>query len=64
MICVSSTGALGFRCMHNSCKGKTWKDLRLKFEPDAYEYSDADRRIDEGYLSHNRDKDLKLNPKK
>lgn len=64
MICVSSTGALGFRCMHNSCKGKTWKDLRLKFEPDAYEYSDADRRIDEGYLSHNRDKDLKIEPEK
>ena len=63
MVTVSSMGAIGFKCLHNSCSDKHWKDLRLMFEPDAYEYSDADRRIDEGYLAHNRDKDLKTKPK-
>lgn len=60
MVTVSSMGALGFKCLHNSCQDKHWRELRLLFEPDAYEYSDADRRIDEGYLSHNRDKDIKI----
>ena len=63
MVSVSSSGALGFKCLHNSCSDKHWRDLRLKFEPDAYEYSNADRRIDEGYLSHNRDKEIKITPK-
>lgn len=30
-------GAIGFHCFHNSCYGKTWKDVRIKYEPDAYE---------------------------
>lgn len=30
------SGAIGFLCFHNSCSGKTWKDVRLLFEPDAY----------------------------
>ena len=33
----SSNGALGFHCFHNSCADKTWKDVRMKFEPTAYE---------------------------
>lgn len=33
----SQTGAIGFHCFHNSCSDKTWKDVRLLFEPDAYE---------------------------
>lgn len=33
----SRTGAIGFHCFHNSCADKTWKDVRLLFEPDAYE---------------------------
>ena len=32
-----SNGALGFHCFHNSCADKTWKDVRIKFEPTAYE---------------------------
>ena len=32
------TGAIGFICFHNSCSGKTWKDVRLLFEPDAYSH--------------------------
>ncbi len=33
----SPNGAIGFHCFHNSCAGKTWKDVRIKFEPEAYE---------------------------
>lgn len=32
------SGAIGFLCFHNSCSGKTWKDVRLLFEPDAYSH--------------------------
>lgn len=31
------TGAIGFICFHNSCSGKTWRDVRLLYEPDAYD---------------------------
>lgn len=55
MVTVTPSGAIGFKCLHNSCADKHWRDLRLKFEPDAYEYSNEDRRIDEGYLRHNRE---------
>lgn len=30
------SGAIGFICLHNSCSDKTWRDVRLLFEPDAY----------------------------
>lgn len=32
------SGAIGFLCFHNSCSGKTWRDVRLLFEPDAYSH--------------------------
>lgn len=32
----SRSGALGYNCFHNSCASKTWRDVRLLFEPDAY----------------------------
>lgn len=32
-----NNGALKFHCFHRSCQDKDWRDLRLKFEPDAYE---------------------------
>lgn len=37
--CIFQTkgGAIGFHCFHNSCADKTWKDVRMLFEPDAYE---------------------------
>ena len=38
----SSNGALGFHCFHNSCADKTWKDVRIKFEPTAYERKQAE----------------------
>lgn len=35
-IFIMSSGAVGFRCLHNSCSHRTWRDVRLMFEPDAY----------------------------
>lgn len=37
--CIFQTrsGAIGFHCFHNSCSDKTWQDVRMLFEPDAYE---------------------------
>src|SRR5579864_4699518 len=29
-------GTIGFKCHHNSCADKHWKDARALFEPDAY----------------------------
>lgn len=60
MITLSSSGAVGFKCLHNSCSDKHWKDLRLMYEPNAYEYNDVDRRIEEGWAKHNRDRKEKM----
>lgn len=30
-------GAIAFKCFHDSCSSYTWQDVRLKFEPDAYD---------------------------
>lgn len=35
-IFVSKDG-IGFTCFHNSCSQYTWRDLRLKYEPNAYD---------------------------
>ncbi|GKH33495.1 hypothetical protein EAI28_15055 [Faecalicatena contorta] len=35
-----SNGAIGFHCFHNSCSDKTWRDVRLFYEPDAYDGKD------------------------
>lgn len=32
-----SNGAIGYHCFHSSCSQYTWKDVRKKFEPDAYD---------------------------
>ena len=39
-IFVASSGAIGFKCLHNSCSHYTWKDVRLRFDPDAYSQRD------------------------
>ena len=51
----SRSGAIGFHCFHNSCADKTWRDVRMLYEPDAYEkrYQDYDKRI---YGHFNRDR--------
>lgn len=37
---VASSGAIGFKCLHNSCSHYTWKDFRLHFDPTAYSQRD------------------------
>ena len=54
-----SNGAIAFKCHHNSCRQYRWQDVRLKFEPDAYDHDDGedDERIDAGYRAHRQRKD-------
>lgn len=61
MILKQASGAIGFKCLHNSCQGKRWQDVRVMFEPDAYEKSSEDfyRAIEEGWKRHNRDRKKK-----
>lgn len=33
----NTDGQLTFNCFHSHCKGKTWMDFRLVYEPDAYD---------------------------
>lgn len=40
MVFQYDNGAIEFFCYHNSCQQYHWKDLRLKFEPDAYDKKD------------------------
>lgn len=54
-IFLYSNGAIAFKCHHNSCSGYHWQDVRLKYEPDAYNKKERDdARIDEGYQQHKR----------
>lgn len=32
-----TNGGLGFKCFHNSCQGKGWKDFRSYFDQNAYD---------------------------
>ena len=41
VIFQKDNGALAYVCLHNSCSHYTWKDVRLKFEPDAYTKKDC-----------------------
>lgn len=34
---VDMQGKITFNCTHSHCKGKTWQDVRLKYEPNAYD---------------------------
>ncbi len=34
------SGAISYVCLHNSCSHYTWRDVRLMFEPDAYDKKD------------------------
>lgn len=51
-----TNGAVAFKCHHNSCAGRTWQDVRLKFEPDAYDRKFDDERLENGYQSHKKNK--------
>lgn len=51
-----TNGAIAFKCHHNSCKGKTWQDVRLKYEPNAYDRKLDDERIEAGYQKRKQQK--------
>ena len=36
-----ATGEIAYHCFHQSCQQYSWKDVRLKFEPDAYSNKDV-----------------------
>jgi hypothetical protein len=46
----TASGAIGFKCLHNSCSSYGWRDFRLHFDPQAY-----DRRVWDNY-QHKREK--------
>ena len=43
-IFLSSSGAIAFRCLHNSCSCYDWRALRLKFDPHAYDKKEYEPR--------------------
>lgn len=51
-IFLYSNGAIAFKCHHNSCRRYKWQDVRLKFEPDAYDEKEDGQKYDEGYKRH------------
>lgn len=57
----SRSGAIGFHCFHNSCADKTWRDVRLLYEPDAYEKrrQEYERKI----YSNPKSEPVKIEPK-
>lgn len=58
-------GAIAFKCHHNSCNRYKWQDVRLKYDPNAYDIkSDNDDRIDEGYQQHLKAKQAEAKPEK
>lgn len=61
MITIGPSGAIGFKCQHDSCSDKTWRDVRLMFEPDAYDHDADDDRINAGWRTHVHNRDLNIN---
>ena len=49
-----ANGAICFKCLHNSCQGHDWRELRLKYEPDAYDDKRAEdeARIEAGWKAY------------
>lgn len=43
-IFVSPQGAITFTCFHQSCSGHTWRELRLKYDPHAYDRKESVQR--------------------
>lgn len=61
MITRGRSGELGFKCLHNSCAGYHWRDVRLMFEPDAYDgdgYQEDDGHIEAGYAQHKQNREI------
>lgn len=55
MLILQPDGRIGFKCLHNSCRDKTWRDVWMKLDPTLYESvtQEEDRRIEEGWKQHN-----------
>jgi archaellum biogenesis ATPase FlaH len=53
-IIKQSSGAIAFKCFHNSCSGHDWRELRLMFEPDAYDDKtiEENQRIEDGWKAY------------
>lgn len=41
VIFLRDNGAISYVCLHNSCSHYSWRDVRLKYEPDAYSKRDV-----------------------
>lgn len=52
-------GAISFTCFHNSCADHKWQDLRMLYEPDAYEKKNQWNE-QQMFNSFNRDKKLEV----
>ena len=55
MLILQPDGRIGFKCLHNSCRDKTWRDVWMALDPTLYDATSAeeDRRIEEGWKKHN-----------
>lgn len=55
VIFKAANGAIAYHCFHNSCAGKTFRDVRIKYEPNAYEkrWQDEERQM-YGQFNRNR----------
>ena len=55
MLILQPDGRIGFKCLHNSCRDKTWRDVWMMLDPTLYEAvtAEEDRRIEEGWRKHN-----------
>lgn len=53
-------GAISFTCFHNSCADHKWQDLRMLYEPDAYEKK---HQYEEKQMFHSYNRDVKPEPK-
>ena len=55
MLIWQPDGRIGFKCLHNSCRGRTWRDVWMMLDPTLYQAVSAeeDRRIEEGWRRHN-----------
>lgn len=52
-IVQTTDGKICFNCFHNSCSHNHWKELRLKFEPDAYDKQYIDTSIKPNHKNPN-----------
>ena len=55
MLILQPDGRIGFKCLHNSCRDKTWRDVWMTLDPTLYDAvsKEEDRRIEEGWRKHN-----------